>query len=128
MTQKPIPIQPASRGFFFRSKFFKESTMTDTTKTKAVKEAPLTASQVQLNLNDTSTNNQHQIILSALRERPQSTIELRHVYGIMMPAARIKELRGMGYRIDTVRVVEYTPDNIKHHAVAKYVQRGVSHE
>lgn len=81
-----------------------------------------------LNLNNTSTNNQHQIILSALRERPQSTIALRHVYGIMMPAARIKELRDMGNRIDTVRVVEYTPDNIKHHAVAKYVLRGASHE
>lgn len=81
-----------------------------------------------LNPNNTSTNNQHQIILSALRERPQSTIALRHVYGIMMPAARIKELRDMSYRIDTVRVVEYTPDNIKHHAVAKYVLRGASHE
>lgn len=81
-----------------------------------------------LNANDTSTNNQHQIILSALREQPQSTIALRHVYGIMMPAARIKELRDMDYRIDTVRVVEYTPDNIKHHAIAKYVLRGVSHE
>ena len=81
-----------------------------------------------LNPNDTSTNNQHQIILSALRERPQSTIALRHVYGIMMPAARIKELRNMDYQIDTVRVIEYTPDNIKHHAVAKYVLRGASHE
>ena len=81
-----------------------------------------------LNANNTSTNNQHQIILSALREQPQSTIALRHVYGIMMPAARIKELRDMGYSIDTVRVVEYTPDNIKHHAVAKYVLRSASHE
>lgn len=81
-----------------------------------------------LNPNNTSTNNQHQIILSALLEQPQSTISLRHVYGIMMPAARIKELRDMSYRIDTVRVVEYTPDNIKHHAVAKYVLRGASHE
>ncbi len=81
-----------------------------------------------LNLNNTSTNNQHQIILSALRKRPQSTIALRHVYGIMMPAARIKELRDMNFLIDTVRVVEYTPDNIKHNAVAKYVLRGASHE
>ena len=81
-----------------------------------------------LNANNTSTINQHQIILSALREQPQSTIALRHVYGIMMPAARIKELRDMDYHIDTVRVVEYTPDNIKHHAVAKYVLRGANHE
>ena len=46
-----------------------------------------------VNANDTSTNNQHQIILSALRERPQSTIDLRHGHGIMQPAPRIKELR-----------------------------------
>ena len=100
----------------------------ENTKTKAVRAATQTASQNQFNQHDTSTNNQHQIILSALRERPQSTIALRHVYGIMMPAARIKELRDMGNCIDTVRVVEYTPDNIKHHAVAKYVLRGASHE
>ncbi len=90
--------------------------------------ASTTAPAKPLNANDTSINNQHQIILSALRERPQSTIALRHVYGIMQPAPRIKELRDMDYRIDTVRVVEYTPDNIKHHAVAKYVLRGASHE
>ena len=46
-----------------------------------------------LNANNTSTNNQHQIILSALREQPQSTIALRHVYCIMMPAARINVAR-----------------------------------
>ena len=74
-----------------------------------------------LNLNNTSINNQHKIVYSALVIKPQSTIDLRHIYGIMMPAARIKELREMGYQIDTVRVNETTPDNIKHHAIAKYV-------
>ena len=81
-----------------------------------------------LNANNTSKNNQHKICLLALAGSPKSTIDLRHVYGIMQPAPRIKELRDMGYQIDTVRVIEYTPDNIKHHAVAKYVLRGVSHE
>jgi len=74
-----------------------------------------------LDLNNTSTNNQHKIIYSALVIKPQSTIDLRHGYGIMQPAPRIKELRDMGFQIDTVRVIESTPDNIKHHAVAKYV-------
>jgi hypothetical protein len=81
-----------------------------------------------IDLHNTSTNNQHKIIYSALLIKPQSTIDLRHGYGIMMPAARIKELRDMGYPIDTVRVDESTPDNIKHHSVAKYVLRGAIHD
>ena len=81
-----------------------------------------------LDLNNTSINNQHKIIYSALLIKPQSTIDLRHGFGIMMPAARIKELRDMGYPIDTVRVNESTPDNIKHHSVAKYVLRGAIHD
>jgi hypothetical protein len=78
-----------------------------------------------LDPNNTSINNQHKIIYSALVIKPQSTIDLRHVYGIMQPAPRIKELRDMGYQIDTVRVNESTPDNIKHHAVAKYVLKQI---
>jgi len=74
-----------------------------------------------LDLNNTSISNQHRIIYSALVIKPQSTIDLRHGYGIMQPAPRIKELRDMGYQIDTVRVNESTPDNIKHYSVAKYV-------
>ena len=74
-----------------------------------------------LDPNNTSINNQHKIIYASLVIKPQSTIDLRHGYGIMQPAPRIKELRDMGYQIDTVRVIEQTPDNIKHHAVAKYV-------
>lgn len=81
-----------------------------------------------LNPHNTTINNQHAICLRALAIRPQSTIDLRHTHGLMMPAARIKELRNMGYKIDTVRVSEYTPDNIKHRAVAKYVLKGASHE
>ena len=81
-----------------------------------------------LDLNNTSINNQHKIIYSALLIKPQSTIDLRHGYGIMQPAPRIKELRNMGYQIDTVRVEESTPDHIKHHSVAKYVLRGAIHD
>ena len=76
-----------------------------------------------LNPHNTSINNQHAICLRVLSLSPQSTIDLRHTYGVMMPAARIKELRNMGFEIATVRVTETTPDNISHKGVAKYVLR-----
>jgi hypothetical protein len=76
-----------------------------------------------LNPHDTTINNQHAICLRVLAIKPQSTIDLRHTYGVMMPAARVKELRNMGYDIATVRVTETTPDNISHKGVAKYVLR-----
>lgn len=77
---------------------------------------------------DTSTENQQNIVLMALRDSPKTTIELRHDYGVMMPAARVRELREQGYRIDTVRITSLTPDGIKHSKVAKYVLRGAAHE
>lgn len=83
---------------------------------------------VQFNSSDTSADNQQIIILMALRDSPKTTIELRHNYGIMQPAPRIKELREQGYKIDTVRITCLTPDGIKHSKVAKYVLRGSSHE
>ena len=76
-----------------------------------------------LNPHDTTINNQHAICLRVLAVKPQSTIDLRHTYGVMMPAARVKGLRNMGYDIATVRVTETTPDNISHRGVAKYVLR-----
>jgi Helix-turn-helix domain len=76
-----------------------------------------------LDANDTTASNQRAICLRVLALNPQSTIDLRHTYGVMMPAARVKELRNMGYDIATVRVTETTPDNISHKGVAKYVLR-----
>lgn len=100
----------------------------DDQKTKAVGLPPLTASSVTLNPHNTSACNQRAITLFAITDSPKSTIELRHYFGIMHPAARIQELRDMGHKIDTVRISEMTPDGIKHKAVAKYVLRGVHHE
>jgi len=97
-------------------------------KTKAAGLHTLTASEVPLNPNNTSIDNQHAIVLAALKEGPKTTIDLRHDFGVMMPAARVRELRLAGHEIDTVRVVSYTPDGIKHHSVAKYVLVGDSHE
>lgn len=90
-------------------------------KTKAAGLHTLTASNKSLNPNNTSITNQHAIVIAALRESPKTTIELRHDYGVMMPAARVRELRLTGHNIVTVRVVSYTPDGIKHHSIAKYV-------
>lgn len=88
---------------------------------------PQAARNTHGNFNDTSAANQRGIILAALRTCPQTTVELRHGHGIMQPAPRIFELRGQGHDIVTVRTVTYTPDGIKHHAVAKYVLRGECH-
>lgn len=90
-------------------------------KIKAVGLHTQTASNKTLNANNTSIDNQHAIVLAALQDSPKTTIELRHDYGVMMPAARVRELRLAGHNIVTVRVVSYTPDGIKHHSIAKYV-------
>jgi hypothetical protein len=100
----------------------------DDQKTKAAGLPPLTASGKTLNPNNTSACNQRAITLLAITNSPKSTIELRHDFGIMHPAARIQELRDMGHQIHTVRINEMTPDGIKHKAVAKYELRGVHHE
>lgn len=80
------------------------------------------------NFNDTSAQNQRNIVLTALRESPKTTIELRHDFGIMQPAPRIFELKKRGFNILSLRVATFTPDGIKHSKVAKYILRGESHE
>ena len=95
----------------------------DNQKKGAAFEAAPSEQTKPLNPHDTTINNQHAICLRAFGIKPQSTIDLRHTYGVMMPAARVKELRNMGYDIATVRVTETTPDNISHKGVAKYILR-----
>ena len=69
------------------------------------------ADQKQLSPNDTSIENQRQIILAALRTGPKDTVTLRGDYGVLMPAPRIHELRHKyGYDIDTVNVIRFTED------------------
>ncbi len=82
----------------------------------------------RINFNNTSADNQQIIILRALRDSPKTTIELRQDYGVMMPAARVKELREQGCRIDTVRITCLSPDGIEHKKVARYVLLGGSHD
>jgi len=96
----------------------------DDKKTKTAGLPPLTALSKTMSTHNTSTSNQRAITLSAISSTPKSTIELRHEFGIMHPAARTQELRDIEHEIVTVRVTEMTPDGIKHTAVAKYVLRG----
>ena len=49
-----------------------------------------------------------------------TTIEARSYYGILAPAARVFELRGMGYDIVTLREVHVTHKG-KHNCVARYI-------
>ena len=90
-------------------------------KNKAVEPDTQTASSKTLNQHNTSIGNQQAIILEALKVSPKTTVELRHNYGIMQPAPRIFELIKRGHNIVSLRVATYTPDGIKHNAVAKYV-------
>lgn len=72
---------------------------------------------------NTTTANQIATLLVALTASPQTTNDLRFKYGIYAPAARVFELRDLGYEIDTIRVPETTPDGLRHINVAQYVLR-----
>lgn len=100
----------------------------ETQKIKAAGLPTHTALSEKLNPNNTSASNQRAITLLAIQDYPKTTVELRHDFGIMHPAARIQELRDFGHKIDTVRVTSMTPDGVKHKAVAKYVYRSADHE
>ncbi len=89
-------------------------------KNKAVEPHTQTALAESLSPNNTSVSNQRAIILNALLNGPKTTIELRHQYGIMQPAPRVLELKRQGHQIISQRVTRYTPDGVKHKAVARY--------
>ncbi|MBT2988021.1 MAG: helix-turn-helix domain-containing protein [Candidatus Thiodiazotropha sp. (ex Ctena orbiculata)] len=80
-----------------------------------------------------SSADQRQRLLNALREGPKSTIWLRRELDIMMPAARVHELRhGQGFNIQTHRCYVHTESG-NEHSVAEYVLmpgkwRGVTHD
>lgn len=49
-----------------------------------------------------------------------TTLQARQQLDVMHPAARVQELKSQGYKIDTVRTTDTTPEG-KVHSVAKYV-------
>ena len=72
---------------------------------------------------DLSTHAQRARLLDALRCSPITTIEARRALDILMPAARIKELRNRGYQIVTLWTNQAT-DAGRLHRIAQYVLMG----
>ncbi|MBY6102961.1 helix-turn-helix domain-containing protein [Marinobacter nauticus] len=73
-------------------------------------------------VNDTSTQAQRERLLAALKELGAvNTMFARDALNIMSPAARIKELRERGHKIDTDRLYIYDRDGRLHSRVARYV-------
>ena len=64
-------------------------------------------------------------ILSALQRAPLTTIAAREELSICHPAARVLELRKLGYRIETQARTEFDSQG-RPHRVASYVLRGAA--
>ena len=69
---------------------------------------------------DNSATAQRNRLLDALRVSPVTTIEARRNLDILMPAARVFELRDQGFDIATSWVWQETEQG-KPHRVARYV-------
>ncbi len=65
--------------------------------------APLDCPEKTMDLQATSAYAQRQRVLAVLIDHPASTFELRDRYSVMMPAARVIELREQGHEILTQR-------------------------
>lgn len=77
---------------------------------------------LNLHLYDTSANAQRQRLLNWLIQNGTvNTMFARDRLNIMMPAARIKELRDIGHNITTDRIVINDRDGRPHYNVARYV-------
>lgn len=68
----------------------------------------------------TTTRAQQRRTLQALRQRPQTTHDLRRI-GIYHPCGRVRELRTAGYLIGTDRVALWDSDGYRHAGCARYV-------
>lgn len=71
---------------------------------------------------DLSAEAQRIMLQERLRIGSVTTLEARRELEVLAPAARIWELRALGYAIDTVRVSQATETGITHN-VAMYVLR-----
>ncbi len=59
-------------------------------------------------------------LLTLLMDRPRSTFELRHDHNIMMPAARVKELKESGHEINCTRSTLPDSEGRLHPRIATY--------
>lgn len=78
------------------------------------------ASPKKTHLDNTSTSAQRARLLERLHLGPVDTITARSELNIMMPAARIKELREAGHQIKTLRLTRTDDHGRTHRGVALY--------
>lgn len=71
-------------------------------------------------LNDTSADAQRARMLARVQAGPVDTITARRELNILMPAARVKELRELGHPIKTHRITLTDDHGRTHHGVALY--------
>jgi hypothetical protein len=84
---------------------------------------PQAAQNTQANHNDNSTHSQRLRLLAAFEvQHSLTTIEARRDLDILMPAARVFELREMGFDIATIWTQGVT-ENGRKHRIARYVLR-----
>jgi uncharacterized lipoprotein YajG len=84
---------------------------------------PQAAQNTHSNHKDNSAHSQRMRLVAALEERSViTTIEARRDLDILMPAARVFELRARGYEIETLWVDDLTECG-RRHRVARYVLR-----
>jgi hypothetical protein len=81
---------------------------------------PKAAHNSQANYNDNSAHSQRMRLLKKLRQSNVTTIEARRDLDILMPAARVFELRTIGHDIATVWTSAPT-DCGRTHRIARYV-------
>ena len=91
--------------------------MTDT------KKADQKASPKKTLGHSTSTEAQRARLLARLKAGPIDTITARRELNILMPAARIKELREAGYPIETQRITLIDDHGRNHSGIALYYLR-----
>ena len=84
------------------------------------KKADPKASPKTHNPNNTSASAQRVRLLKRLHLGPVDTITARHDLNLMMPAARIKELRNAGHSIKTQRITLTDEHGRTHRGVALY--------
>lgn len=77
---------------------------------------------IEMKITNCSASAQRQQLKAVLNEFGSvTTIYAREVLGIMSPAPRVQELRAMGLKIITERIVATDSLGVKHHGVARYV-------
>ncbi|WP_027599194.1 helix-turn-helix domain-containing protein [Pseudomonas sp. MOIL14HWK12:I2] len=84
------------------------------------KKADQQASPKHSGIENTTTQAQRARLLDALLDGPITTIEARSRLNIMMPAARVKELRALGHPIVTHLRNLYDDQGRRHSRVAVY--------